>query len=104
VCEIPVSGNFNLLSDNHCIAPDCDVRITKINFHFLEQNSNTHTYRVISLGVFTASNYGWSSGTPLPIPYYGNKINRKVIHTTAWFLGLNQQDSFSNSTYQPWFF
>jgi hypothetical protein len=38
VCiEIPTKDNYNLLLENHYIAPDCNVKITENYLDFLEQ-------------------------------------------------------------------
>jgi hypothetical protein len=55
--EIPVSDNFSLLIGNHYFPPDCNVTIIGDYLNFLEQNLNSHQYRVIMLGDFNVPNY-----------------------------------------------
>jgi endonuclease/exonuclease/phosphatase (EEP) superfamily protein YafD len=50
--EITVAENKNLLIGNHYFAPGSDVKITENNLNLLEQNLNTHQYRVIIFGDF----------------------------------------------------
>jgi hypothetical protein len=72
--EIPVADNNNLLIGNHYFALDCDVNMIENYLNLLEQNLNTHQYRVIILGEFNVRKYDWLNGTPLSDCYYYNKL------------------------------
>jgi hypothetical protein len=91
--EITVADNNNLLIGNHYFAPDCDVKIIENYLNLLEQNLNTHQYRVIILGDFNVSKYDWLNGTSLSNCYHYNKIKGNLICVTSCFLGLNQHNN-----------
>jgi hypothetical protein len=91
--EIPVVDSNNLLTGNHYFAPDCDVKIIENYLNLLEQNLNTHQYRVIVLGDFYVPKFDWLNGTPLSNCYYYNKVKGNLIYATSCFLGLNQHNN-----------
>jgi hypothetical protein len=45
-------------------------QLLTITFTFMEQNFNSHQYRVTMLGDFNVPHYGWINGARLPSSYY----------------------------------
>jgi hypothetical protein len=82
--EIPTLDGFNLLIGNHYFPPDAKPENIARYFRFLEDNLDTHNFRVIIAG------FDWKRGLPLPNSHYYCKLKGEAIYTYMCLLNLNQ--------------
>ncbi|PNF20040.1 hypothetical protein B7P43_G05817 [Cryptotermes secundus] len=88
--EIPTSDGLNLLIGNHYFPPDANPENIANYFRFLENNLDTHNFRVIMVGDFNAPGFDWKSGLALPNSHYYSKLKGDAIYTSTCLLNLNQ--------------
>ncbi|PNF33582.1 hypothetical protein B7P43_G14684 [Cryptotermes secundus] len=88
--EIPTSDCLNLLIGNHYFPPDANTENIANYFSFLENNLDTHNFRVIMVGDFNAPGFDWKSGLALPNSHYYSKLKGDAIYTSTCLLNLNQ--------------
>jgi hypothetical protein len=88
--EIPTLDSLNLLIGNHYFPPDTKPGNIVSYFRFLENNLDTHNFRVIYGWGFQRSWFDWKSGLSLPNSHYYSELKGDAIYTSTCLLNLNQ--------------
>jgi hypothetical protein len=79
-----------LLIGNHYFPNDTIPENIANYFRFLENNLETHNFRVITVGNFNACGFDWKIGLLVPNSHYYSKLKGDAIYTSTCFLNLNQ--------------
>ena len=96
--ELPDRNNTNYLIGNHYFPPNIDPNIVITYFRNLEQLLNPSKFNVILLGDFNVPGIDWPSGHFHDNIHFYAKNKGIQIYSTSLFLGLNQINSFGNTT------
>jgi hypothetical protein len=81
---------LNLLTVNHYFPPHTIPEIIANYFRFLENNNDTHNFRVSEVGDFNTPGFDWKCGLSLPNSHYYSKLKGGAIYTSTCLRNFNQ--------------